>query len=44
MLERVFLGEVDYFGKSARAYREIYKDHWSFVLVTENGKHTLMKY
>lgn len=44
MIKRVYLGEVDYFSQKANAYREVYPDHWAFVLETPNGKFTLLNY
>lgn len=44
MLQRVFLGVVDYFGQQAKAYREVYPDRWEFIIETPEGKYSLLSY
>lgn len=45
MIERVKLGKVDYFGKNAIAYREIYpKNVWMFVLEVNGDRIELITY
>lgn len=39
MIERIKLGEVDYFGEEAEAYREIYPHNvWRFVIIIKKTK------
>jgi len=32
--QRIFLGECEYYGHQAKAYREVYSDCWKFVIET----------
>lgn len=44
MLQKVFLGETDYLGEKAKAYREVYPDRWHFVIETPTKRFLLMTY
>ncbi|WP_269919852.1 hypothetical protein [Caldifermentibacillus hisashii] len=44
MIEKVLLGEVDWFGIKAKAYREVYTNQWKFVIETDNEKVYLLSY
>lgn len=43
-VKKVFLGEVDYYGKKGEAYREVHPNHWEFVIKVGNERYTLITY
>ena len=43
-IETVFLGEVDYFGEHAEAYREEYENYCRFIIKTKKRTIVLMEY
>ena len=43
ILTREKIGEIDFFGQSAVAYREVYANgDWKFVVVTNNSKRIVL--
>lgn len=45
MLSRHFLGEVEYYGKLGKAFREVYSNNcWKFVVIIEGVRHVLITY
>lgn len=43
-VKKIFLGEVDYYGKKGEAYREVHPNHWEFVIKVGNERYTLITY
>ena len=39
-----YLGECEYYGKKAKAFRYIYDDCWKFVIEDDKGQHVLLTY
>lgn len=44
MIQKVFLGECDWFVQKVKAFREIYANLWEFVIETGSGRISLLSY